>query len=82
MKKWYILFYLSQENCKKYQGLQEAKIARRESGERDQTSLESTKIDERSESDYYKCSNPNVGSTEQELIDIFEHKIYSFLLNL
>ena len=32
---------------------------------------------ELSESTYYKCSNPDV-STEQELINIFEHKIYSF----
>ena len=28
------------------------------------------------ESTYYKCSNTDVGSTEQELINILEHKIY------
>ena len=29
----------------------------------------------------YKCSNPDVGSTEQELINVFEHKIYTFYIN-
>ena len=28
---------------------------------------------------YYKLSNPEVGSTKQELINSFENKIYTFL---
>ena len=28
------------------------------------------------ESTYYKCSNTDVGYTDQELINILEHKIY------
>ena len=31
---------------------------------------------------YYKRSNTNVGSTEQELINIFDHKINSFSISL
>ena len=31
---------------------------------------------------YYKCPNPDVGSAEQELINIFEHKLYLFYINL
>ena len=31
---------------------------------------------------YYKWSNPDVVSTEQELINIFKHQIYKFDLNL
>ena len=31
---------------------------------------------------YYKCSYPDVGYTEQELINVFEHKIYSYEWNL
>ena len=30
------------------------------------------------ESNYYKFSNTNVEPTEQELIKIFEHKVYEF----
>ena len=30
------------------------------------------------ESTYYNCSNSDIGSTEQELINIFEHKVYTF----
>ena len=33
------------------------------------------------ESTYYKCSDHNIVSTEQELIDIFEHKIYEFIIS-
>ena len=36
----------------------------------------------RNDSTYYKCSNTDVGSTKQELIIIFEHKIYQFNTNL
>ena len=35
----------------------------------------------RGDSTYYMCSNPDVGSTEQELINIFEHQIYAFYLH-
>ena len=33
-------------------------------------------------STYYKCSDPDIGSTEQELINIFKHKVYTFYINL
>ena len=29
-----------------------------------------------------KCSNTDVGYTEQELINIFKHKVYIFYINL
>ena len=31
---------------------------------------------------YYKCSNEEVGSTEQELIKSVKHKVYLFYINL
>ena len=34
------------------------------------------------ESTYYNFSNIGVESTEQELINIFKHKVYSFYMNL
>ena len=37
---------------------------------------------QKGESTYYKCSNIGVGSIEQELINIFKHKIYSFYIHL
>ena len=31
---------------------------------------------------YYKCSNPDIGSIEQELIKMLEHEVYTFYINL
>ena len=31
---------------------------------------------------YHMCSNTDVGSTEQELVSIFENKIYSFYIHV
>ena len=33
-------------------------------------------------STYYKCSNNDIGSTEQKLINIFEHEVYTFYIIL
>ena len=40
------------------------------------------KIYKLSKSTYYKCSNINEGSTEKELIKIFEHKVYTLYIKL
>ena len=34
------------------------------------------------DSTYYKCSNTDVGSTEQEIMKKIEHKVYTFYINL
>ena len=41
-----------------------------------------TIIYSQSESTYYKYSNPDIGSTQKELIKVFKHKVYTFNINL